>query len=138
MNVIEIPFAKKVGIKKNDNGNLVLPFTKDVQNHLQTFHASAQFALAETSCGEILQAIFPELVDKVIPVLRESQIKFKKSTNKNISAYPSISNESRIKFNEQFSRKGRGLISVKVEVRDTEDTVTCICNFNWFVQKIEI
>ena len=137
MDVIEIPFVKKVGIQRTVDGDLELQFSKDVHNHLQTFHASAQFALAETSCGEILQTLFPELVDKVIPVLRESQIKFKNPTYKNICAYPSISNESRIKFNEQFSRKGRGLISVKVEVRDTEDTVTCLCTFNWFVQKIE-
>ena len=137
LNVIEIPFVKKVGIQRTGDGDLELPFNKDVQNHLQTFHASAQFALAETSSGEILQTLFPELVGKVIPVLRESQIKFKKPTNKDIYAYPLVSDESRTKFNEQLSKKGRALISVKVEVKDTEGTVTCTGTYNWFVQKIE-
>ena len=137
MDVIEIPFVKKVGIQRRTDGDLELPFNEGVQNHLQTFHASAQFALAETSSGEILQTLFPELVGRVIPVLREAQIKFKKTTNKNICAYPLVSDESRTKFNEQFSKKGRALISVKVEVRDNEGTVTCTCTFSWFVQKIE-
>jgi len=137
MNVIEIPFVKKVGIQRTSDGNLELPFSKGVENHLQTFHASAQFALAETSSGEILQTLFPDLVDQVIPVLRESKIKYKKPTNKNIYAYPSVSHESQMKFNEQFSKKGRALISVNVEIRDIEGSVTSTCNFNWFVQKIE-
>ena len=137
MNVIKIPFVEKVGIQKSANGELELPFTKDVHNHLQTIHASAQFTLAETSSGEILQTLFPKLVGKVIPVLRESRIKFKKPANKSICAYPSVSNESRSKFSEQFSKKGRASISVKVVVRDTEGTVTCTGTYNWFVQKIE-
>ena len=137
MDVIDIPFVKKVGIQRAVDGDPESPFTKYVQNHMQTFHASAQFALAETASGEILQTLFPELVGKVIPVLRESQIKFKKPTNKDIYAYPLVSAESRTKFNEQLSKKGRALISVKVEVKDTEGTVTCTGTYNWFVQKIE-
>jgi len=51
-------------------------------------------------------------------------------------AYPLVSDESRTKFNEQLSKNGRALISVKVEVRDTEGTVTCTGTYNWFVQKM--
>ncbi len=94
MNVVEIPFVKKVGINKNINGELELPFSENVQNHLQTIHASAQFTLAETASGEILQIKFPELAGKVIPLLRDLQIKFKKPAAKSISAYSSISTES--------------------------------------------
>jgi len=78
MNVIEIPFVKKTGITKNEKGELELPFTTDTHNHLETMHASAQFTLAETASGEFLQTLLPDLVGKVIPVLREAKVKFKK------------------------------------------------------------
>ena len=96
MNVTEIPFVKKVGITQSLNGELELPFTDETHNHLETMHASAQFTLAETASGEYLQTLFPDLVGKVIPVLRDASIKFKKPAVKTIIAYPSISDESRV------------------------------------------
>lgn len=136
MNIVEIPFVKKVGITKTSNNELELAFTKDSHNHLETMHASAQFTLAETASGEFLQTLFPELVGKVIPVLRDATVKFKKPAVKNIIAYPSISDEAREKFDAQFSKKGRASISVDVKIKDIENTVTCITTCNWFVQKI--
>ncbi|GMR16482.1 MAG: hypothetical protein BMS9Abin31_0819 [Gammaproteobacteria bacterium] len=137
MNVIEIPFVKKVGITKTINNELELPFSNDTHNHLATMHASAQFTLAETASGELLQTVFPELVGKVIPVLRDANVKFKKPAVKNIIAYPSISDESREKFNSQFAKKGRASISVDVDIKDIENTLTCTARYNWFVQKIK-
>ncbi|MEN8215731.1 MAG: YiiD C-terminal domain-containing protein [Pseudomonadota bacterium] len=137
MNLTEIPFIKEIGIQKLADGNLGLPFSEKVHNHLQTIHASAQFALAETASGEMLQRLFPDLVGKVIPVLRESQIKFRKPATKSIVAYPTVPDESVAKFNEQFSKKGRVSISITVEVRDAENTTTSTGIFKWFIQSIE-
>jgi len=137
MDVTKIPFVEKVGIIRSTNGVLELPFNETVHNHLQTIHASAQFALAETASGEILQSIFPELAGKVVPVLRESQIKFKKPATKTISAHPTVSNEAISKFKEQFKKKGRSSISINVEIKDSENVVTCVSIFKWFVQSIE-
>ena len=137
MNVIEIPFVEKVGIKRNGKGELELPFSDSVQNHLQNIHASAQFTLAETASGEMLGIEFPELVDKVVPILRDSEIKFRKPAVELITAFPSISQESVKKFYDRFSENGRVLISVDVEVKDIKGEVTCSGTFNWFVQSIE-
>jgi acyl-coenzyme A thioesterase PaaI-like protein len=138
MNLIEIPFIKEVGIQKLADGNFSLPFSEKVLNHLQTIHASAQFTLAETASGEMLQILFPDLVGKVVPVLRDSQIKFRKPATKSIIAYPTVPDESVAKFNEQFSKKGRASISITVEIKDAENTATSIGIFNWFIQSIEI
>lgn len=137
MDVIEIPFVKKVGITKTKNSELELKFTTDSQNHLETMHASAQFTLAETASGEFLQKLFPELVGKVVPVLRDANIKFKKPAIKNIIAHPSVSDDAREKFESQFNKKGRASITVNVDIKDLDNTLTCITNYNWFVQKIE-
>jgi len=136
MNVLEVPFVKRVGITKTKNNELELPFTTDMHNHLQSMHASAQFTLAETASGEYLQTLFPDLVGKVMPVVRGAKIKYKKPAVNNIIAYPSISEEEVKKFETQFSKKGHASISVDVEIKDSENTITCIANYNWFVQKL--
>lgn len=73
----------------------------------------------------------------IIPVLRDATVKFKTPTVKMILAYPSISAESREKFNSQLAKKGHASISVDVDIKDIENTVMCIATYNWFVQKIE-
>jgi len=138
MNVIETPFIKLVGIEKTSDGKLGLDFKKDVQNHLQTICAGAQYTLAETSSADFLQNLFPELVGKVIPIIRDSQIKFKLAAIKKIFAYSSVSDETCSKFNDQFTKKGRALISVDVKIKDIEGTVTCLGTFTWFIQNIAV
>lgn len=137
MEVTEIPFVEKVGIVRTEQGGLKLPFSASTKNHLNGIHASAQFTLAETSSGEALQILFPELVGKVVPVLRESHIKFKKPANTSISAFPIVSEDAISKFREQFERKQRSSIAVAVEIRDSDGAVTSVGTFEWFVQGIE-
>ena len=137
MDVTTIPFVEKVGVIRSSEGLLELSFSESIQNHLQTIHASAQFALAETASGEILQRVFPELEGKVVPVLREAQIKYKKPAIKSISAHTMVSDETISKFKEQFARKGRSTISVNVVIKDSENVVTCVGIFKWYVQSIE-
>ena len=137
MDITNLPVIAKVGVRKNSEGFLELPFGDSVQNHLQTIHASALFTLAEAASGDALQKYFPELVGKVIPVLRDSQIKFRKPATTEVTAFPSMSVETIERFNEQLAKKGRALIEVGVEIRDTDNTTICNGNFSWFVQQLE-
>lgn len=137
MDVIKIPFAETIGITRNSDEILELPFSHAVQNHLQTIHAAAQFTLAETASGEILQKLFPELVNKVIPVIRSSSAKYKKPAQKTITAFPSVTDEAVAKFKEQFQKKNRALITVNVDIKDDDGTTTTTAEFNWFIQSIE-
>ncbi len=136
MDVIAIPFVEKVGICRTEEGTLKLPFSTSNQNHLKTVHASAQFTLAETASGDALLRLFPELAGKVVPVLRESRIKFKRPANSDIFAFPAISKEAILKFQEQFGKKQRSSITVDVEVKDSNGVVTSAGTFDWFVQGI--
>ncbi|MEJ2407548.1 MAG: PaaI family thioesterase [Candidatus Thiodiazotropha sp.] len=136
MEIRKIPFVEKVGIEKNEQGHLTLSFDDSNNNHINTVHASALFTLAESASGEALQSYFPELVGKVIPVVRDSQIKFRKPAIDSITAFPSIADNDVAKFKEQFNKKGRSSIAVHVEVRDPENNVICAGTFNWFVQGI--
>lgn len=136
MDVTKIPFVEKVGIVRTGNGLLELPFSAATQNHLNTFFASAQFTLAETASGDMLQSLFPELVGRVVPVLRDSSVKFRKPAISAITAHATVSDDAASRFMEQLSRKGRSSIPVEVELKDAEGVVTCTGTFNWFVQSL--
>jgi len=138
MNVTEIPFNKFLAItfSNSDNLSLELEFKDNLQNHLGTFHAGAQFALAEACSGLSLLKQFPDLENKVVPVLRKSEIKFKNPAQSNIQAKATISSETKDKFNRQLTKKGRASIAVPVEIMDRNGTITMTGIYEWFVQKI--
>ena len=128
-----IPFVKYIGMKEEE-GKLSLSLKKSVCNHVETIHAAAQFTLAETESGMHLQSLFPELEQKVIPLLREAQIKYKKPATKKIIAYSFVEEEAVEKFKQQFAKKGRALLQIRVEIRDIEDVLTCEARYTWYVQ----
>ncbi len=129
----DIPFVKYIGIKENDK-LLSLSMKNNIYNHVETIHAAAQFTLAETESGMHLQTLFPDLKQKVIPLLRDAQIKYKKPAAQKISAYSSVDKEDVAKFKMQFEKKGRALLKIKVEIRDVNDLLTSEAQFLWFVQ----
>ncbi len=136
MNVLEIPFVQKVGLARSHEGYLTLAMDRSNENHIQTVHASAQFTLAETTSGEALQKLFPHLVGKVVPILRASEVKFKKPATGDIYGAARIDDATKEAFEEQLTKKGRASIRVDVEIKDSNAVLTCSGQFEWFVQKI--
>lgn len=132
MQVKEIPFVKLLDIQQDDK-TLFLECKENLFNHVQTIHASAQFTLAETQSGVLLQELFPHLEGKVIPLLRDATIKYKKPAQKKIYALASVSDENLQKFQDIFEKKGRGSVQVDVVVKDIEEVVTAVASFIWFV-----
>lgn len=137
MEITEVPFAKTIALKKTGSGHLELQLDESLHNHLQTIAAGAQYSLAELASGDHLQGLFPELVDKVVPVLRDSRFKFKRPATSKVSAFASTSGKSVEKFTAQFAKKGRALIIVDVKVKDTDGFVTGFGFFSWYVKVID-
>jgi acyl-coenzyme A thioesterase PaaI-like protein len=135
MKASDIPFAKYVGINEN-NEILSLEFKDNLLNHVKTIHASAQFTLAETDSGIYLQKLFPEFKGKVVPLLREAKIKYKKPALEQITAHSSVSKEEIEKFKNIFDKKKRGVITVTVDIKDINQVTTSQATFTWFVQAI--
>lgn len=133
----DIPFVRQVGIVRNADGRLELPSSAAVHNHLGTVHASAQAALAETASGDLLGRAFPELVDKVVPVLRAARTRYRKPATGTLTAYPSLAEAARADLLDQLARKGRALVSVEVALRDPAGEITCQAAFDWFVARLE-
>lgn len=137
MDVMEIPFVGTVGITKNSDGVFALPYSGTVHNHLKTVHAAAQYALAETASGDTLLALFPDLEGKVVPVLRDSKLKFKRPAETQVTAFTEVIEDDVARFREQLSRRGRSTIGVGVKVCDEAGDVTCYGTFVWYVQTID-
>ena len=135
MKVTDIPFVSHTGIKPKDAKTLMLPKEPHVENHLRTIHAAAQFTLAETHSGYYLQNLFPEFKEEVIPLLRSSEVKYRQPATTQIYARAFVEEKTLAKFHEQFLKKGRATIKVRVEVLDVEDVVTMEGVFGWFVQR---
>jgi len=133
--VKDVPFASFIGIKENQD-ELSLDFKEQVQNHVKTIHASAQFTLAETKSGLYLLELFPKLEGKVLPLLREASIKYKKPALEKILAFASIEDTEIDRFKTMFEKKGRGSISVKVQIKDIHDVLCSEGEFNWFIQAL--
>ncbi|MCF6243789.1 MAG: DUF4442 domain-containing protein [Sulfurovum sp.] len=136
MNVTQIPFAKHIGIEKEEEGGLKLEPTNKVQNHMQTIHAAAQFALAETQSGLTLQKSFPELEGKVVALLRGSSVNYRRPASTTLTAYATLGEEMKENFITRFEKKGRASITVDVELRDEKDILIMIGSFDWFVHKV--
>lgn len=135
MNATQIPFVQLLGLN-DDKNKLSLDLKDNVKNHINTIHAGAQFTLAETKSGLFLQELFPELEGKVLPILRDAQIKYKKPALEKIIAYASVKDESIEKFKIQFEKKGRGSIVIDVELKDINNVCTAQAVFSWFIQKV--
>jgi len=136
MYIEDIPFAKHTGIARKEEGTLKLKKSKLIENHVQSIHGAAQFTLAETQSGLYLRSLFPEYMGKVLPLLRSSSVKYKHPATTDIYAIAKVSDEAKEKFEAQFNKKGRAIISVNVELRDDEDIITMLGEFVWFIQKV--
>ena len=132
---MNIPFIENMGMEKRDDGYLYLPFDSKLLNHLGTVHAVAQIALAETGSGFYLEQIFSEYNGKIVPLLRSSTVKYKNPATREIYVKAFTSKESLEKFEAQFLKKGRALITVSIEVRESEEALTMAGKFVWFISR---
>ena len=136
MEIIEIPFVKYIGIEE-EGSQLSLSPRLALDNHIGTIHASAQFVLAETESGRFLQDEFADMEGEILPLLRGSTIKYKAPATTKLTAVASLKREEKIKFIEQFLRRGRATITVEVKLLDSNNVVTMMGEFIWFVQRSE-
>lgn len=137
MAIIDTPFVERIGIEQAGDGILRLSPAPALENHLQTVHAGALFTLAETASAEALRVTFPELVDKVIPVVRDARVRLRNPATGVVSAFPSISEDARERCRAQLARKGRSSIAVDVELQDAAGLVILTASFTWFVQLLD-
>lgn len=134
MDVTTIPFNQFIGLKYADNPDylLMLDDSNKYHNHLGTVHASAMFALAEASSGLFLQNEFSG-VDNIVPVVRKSEIKFKKPANGKIYSRARFGEVHKEEILQAISDKKRVAITVVITLVDQTETMVMQATFDWVV-----
>lgn len=137
MNVLGLPFNQIMQIEKSDLPGTILMLQDSAryQNHLGTVHASAQYALAEASSGEILERTFGDWNGAYFPVVRRVEVKYKNPAKGRLFSAGHIDKDAAIKAKKELSEKGRTLVDVMVKVVDAGKNVTFEGTFTWFVAK---
>lgn len=137
MHVTDLPLNQAMGMRLDVAGEkhlIEMPETPLLLNHLRTVHASVQFALAEACSGELLLKTLGAAQEKVFAVLRTSSVKFRKPARGLLRASASLSEDLESLLIDKITLRGRMLVSVEVEVLDTQNIVTMTGQFDWLLQ----
>jgi acyl-CoA thioesterase FadM len=108
-------------------------------NHLNTVHASIQFALEEAASGTYLLHRFQNIAAQqaVVPVVRKVEVKYKKPAHGAISATAHVTADMVSTTRTSLEKKGRALIPVTVDITDSHGNTTMTATYQWFIQMLE-
>ncbi len=136
-NVLNLPFNEILQIKKSAVPDTIfmLEDRQKYQNHLGTVHASAQYALAEATSGEILERNLGDWSGSYFPVVRRVEVKYKNPAKGRLFSTGDLDSDKVLKAKEELSERGRALIAVPVKIEDEEKHATFEGTFTWFVAK---
>ena len=134
MEITAVPFAAHNGIEIDESGAVFLPFHESVQNHFDGVHAGAQFLLAESASGYYLLTAFPDLVGHVVPLLRESRIKYVQQAQGELVSKVLLEEAEKQKILQTLMSRRRAVVTVAVDVSERDGNTTCSGEFKWFVQ----
>lgn len=136
MDVTKLPFNEWIGLKHSDRSEylLMLEDSPNYHNHLNTVHASAQFALAEATSGYFLLHEFSELTG-VIPVVRKVELKYRKPVLGKVFSKAKFHNAEKNTVLDALNRSGRVLVNIEVSLFDSENNLIMQSIFEWFITR---
>jgi acyl-coenzyme A thioesterase PaaI-like protein len=137
MNVLKLPFNKIMLIKKSVRPAAIFMLEDDAkyQNHLGTVHASAQYALAEATSGEVLERNFGDWKGAYFPVVRTAEVKYRNPAKGSLFSTGFIDPQRAAKAKKELSERGRTLVEVIVNIADEGGNITFEGRFKWFIAK---
>lgn len=138
MHVTDLAINKAMGMRIAASGSdhlMELPVSLLLVNHVGTVHASVQFALAEACSGEFLLGHLGDKQNSVFAVLRTSEVKFRKPARGALRATARFVDTTADALFDELARRGRILVSMHVDVSDSQGVVTMTGNYDWFLQR---
>ena len=115
-----------------------MPFSENIQNHVQTAHAGAQFCLAELATGTFVEKAFWEFKGKIFIVLRRTETKYSAAGTDDLTAYTEIRKEEFAGYEEALRNGKPALVPVHVSVRDKKGDTTFTGKFLWYLKVISL
>lgn len=139
MKVLQMPLSKKIGITNSDKPEYLLKmnYSKELNNHLNTMHGVALYALAEISSGEFLNKYFHDIADVTIPVLRTSKIKYKKESTSDVYSKAKLINTTVSDILLLLEFKKKCMFVIEVKIYNSSNQIVLSSEFEWFVKKVK-
>ncbi|MEZ5046263.1 MAG: YiiD C-terminal domain-containing protein [Chitinophagaceae bacterium] len=136
MNILNLPFTKKIGIEKTLNKEflLELPFLENNENHIRTLHGSAIFSFAEITSGYFLRQNFEDIASQTVPILRNADIKFKKPVSEKVYSKAKFINTNRKLIMDELSHKNKILFDIEVKIYSEAKILVATGIYEWFVR----
>lgn len=127
--------ATFLGLKESvlEDKLLQLSFKDSLKNHLNTFHASVIFSLAEISAGFYLAQKFPREQLTTIPVLRRSQVKYAAPSHGELHSSVSFPHATVPGILDELYDNGKVLIVMQTLIHDESERLLFKGQFEWFV-----
>ncbi len=137
MNILSIPFHKFMYIKESIKRDFLfmLEDRSELKNHLDSIHASAQVALAEATSGQFLLEQFKEIQNKVIPVIRRTQMKYHRPGCGSLYSKSDFLEGDRKCFLSEYNKRNRFITKVRVKIFDEHNYLIATAVFEWFISK---
>ncbi len=132
--VTELPFNRLLNLQCADQtpALLRLPAGGEYLNHLGTVHAGALLALAEATSGEFLLRALGG-AGGLVPVVRRLEAKFRKPAQGAVIGQAAVADGALEELRANLAAKGRGIISVTVDLHDAAGTHALSATVDWFI-----
>ena len=131
------PFLENMGLKvvKMEYGRVVLkaPF-KPNTNHIGSMYAGALFTLAEIPGGALYLSTFD--VSKYYPVVKESNIKFKRPAATDVMVEASLSQDRIDRIIEEVEKEGKAPYILELDLVDEKGVVVAQARNTYQIRKM--
>lgn len=139
MRPTDLAFNQLLGLRDAPPGVehlLELPWSDRLRNHLGTFHAAAQFALAEAASAECLRRRFPDLVPNTLAVVRQVELRYRKAASGDLFAFGRLQDGTDARLRTDLAARGHAFIAVEVELRDNAGAASFVGAFQWYLRRV--
>ena len=135
MKVLTLPFTKKIGITQATSAEYILQlnYNPDNLNHLNTIHASASYALAETTSGFFLRTNFTDIADQTIPIMHSSTVKYKRGAIGDIFSKANLKGTNVKELSSLLMLKRKAVFIIQVKLFNEANEIIMSGEFEWFV-----
>lgn len=137
--ILDMPLASFLGIKKSEAEGKLLTLTYEdtFRNHLDTFHGSIIYSLAEISAGYFLAQNFRREQLTTIPVLRRSQVKYAMPSQGQMHSSVTFPHANAPEILDELYETGKVLIVMRTLIHDEKEQLLFKGQFEWFVSMKE-
>lgn len=137
MDILKIPFHQFLNIQRPATGNalFVMDEKPECLNHIGTWHACVQLALAEASAGEFLLQAFQEHASEYVPVVRSTEVKYHTAAQGTLYSRCAFGPTGAAEALHTLQEKNRTLLKTKCELYDAQHTKVLTAWFEWFIAK---